>query len=45
MTRMRLDDVLMLALAERLMELGQVEAAAVVAGAVAFVWFFPRRAR
>ena len=45
MTRMRLDDVLMLAVAERLVELGQVLAAAVVAGSVAFVRFFPRRAR
>ena len=45
MTRMRLDDVLMLALAEQLMEMGQVFAAALVAGAVAFVRLFPRRAR
>ncbi len=45
MTRMRLDDVLMLALAERLIETGHVFGAAFVAGAVAFVWFFPRRAR
>ena len=43
--RMRLDDVLMLALAERLLELGQVLAAAMVAGAVALVRLFPRRAR
>ena len=45
MMRMRLDDVLMLAVAERLMELGQVVAAALVAGAVVFVRLFPRRAR
>ena len=47
MTRMRLDYVLMLALAERLMETGQVLAAALVAGAVAvaFVRLFPRGAR
>ena len=45
MTRMRWDDVLMPALAERLMETGQVLAAATVAVAVAFVRLFPRRAR
>lgn len=45
MMRMRLDDVLMLALAERLMELGQVLAAATVAGAVVLVRLFPRRSR
>ena len=43
--RMRLDDVLMLAVAERLMEMGQVVAAAVVAGAVLSVRLFPRRSR
>ena len=45
MTRMRLDDVLMLALAEGLMETGQVFAAALAVGAVAYVRLFPRRAR
>ena len=45
MTRMRLDDVLMLALAERLMETGQVFAAVLAVGAVAYVRLFPRRAR
>ena len=45
MMRMRLDDVLMLALAERVMETGHVLGAAFGARAVAFVWFFPRRAR
>jgi len=43
--RMRLDDVLKLALAERLMEMGQVSAAAMAAGAVALVRLFPGRAR
>ena len=45
MTRMRLDEVLMLALAERLMGMGRVLEAALALGAVAFVRFFPRRAR
>ena len=43
--RMRLDDVVMLGLAGRLMEMGQVVVAATVAGAVALVRLFPRRAR
>ncbi len=45
MAGMRWDDVLMLALAERLMEMGRGLEAAFVPGAVAFVRFFPRRAR